>query len=291
MRSNAPMPTPPGAIRPIQAESPDAVYTALETRANGLRQAEVDERLRRYGPNLLEQVGRQALVRRFLANFTHPMAVLLWTGGLIAFIAQMPQLGVAIWLVNLINGVFSFWQEYHAEKATEALRQLLPSYARVVREGHEQRIPAEHLVPGDVLLLGEGDHLSADARLVQAVDLRVDQSALTGESLPVRKACDAVMASGQVPLTDLPNLVFAGTNVLTGAGVAVVIETGTQTTFGKIAQLTQRVQAAQSPLQRELKHTTRLVTIISVCAGILLFVLAVALVGIDRLTPLSSRWG
>lgn len=120
------------------------------------------------------------------------MAVLLWAGGLVAFITQAPQLGMAIWLVNLINGVFSFWQEYHAEKATEALRQLLPSYARVAREGHEQRIPAEQLVPGDVLLLGEGDHLSADARLVQSVDLRVDQSTLTRS---VRKACDAVISA------------------------------------------------------------------------------------------------
>ncbi len=199
MVSDAPIPTLPSALRSIQAESAaaesaEAVYAALRTRADGLTSAEVDERLRQFGPNALQRVGRGALLRRFLANFTHLMALLLWVGGLVAFVTQTPELGVAIWMVNLINGVFSFWQEYRAEKATEALRQLLPSYARVVREGREQRILIEQLVPGDVLLLGEGDHLLADARLVQAVDLRVDQSALTGESRPVRKTSEAVAA-------------------------------------------------------------------------------------------------
>ena len=109
------------------------------------------------------------------------------------FIAQMPQLGIAIWMVNVINGVFSFWQEFKAEKATEALRKLLPTYARVLRDGEEQRIPAEELVPGDVMLLSEGDRISADARLVQEAELRADQSTLTGESHPVRKTSEAVL--------------------------------------------------------------------------------------------------
>ena len=108
--------------------------------------------------------------------------------GLLGFLAQMPQLGVAIWLVNLINGAFSFWQEYKAEQATAALLRLLPTYARVVRDGQEQL--ADELVPGDVILLAEGEHISADGRLVQAADLRVDQSTLTGESHPVRKTAE-----------------------------------------------------------------------------------------------------
>lgn len=125
------------------------------------------------------------------------MAILLWVAGLIAFLAQMPQLGIAVWMVNLINGAFAFWQEYRAEKSTEALKQLLPSYTRVLGDGKENRVPAEELVPGDVILLAEGDRVSADARLVQEAELRLDQSTLTGESRPVGKSSDA-MQSGSL---------------------------------------------------------------------------------------------
>src|SRR4029079_3902044 len=136
------------------------VYTTLETRPHGLTQAEAAERLQRYGPNLIQEIKGTPLILKFLANFTHLMAILLWIGGLVAFFAQMPQLGIAIWMVNLINGAFGFWQEYRAEQATAALRRLLPHYARVRREGREQRILAEELVPGDVMLLAEGEHIS-----------------------------------------------------------------------------------------------------------------------------------
>jgi len=105
----------------------------------------------------------------------------------LALLPVMPQLGVAIWLVNIINGVFSFWQEYKAEKATEALREMLPSYTRVMRDGEVQRILAQDLAPGDVILIEEGDRISADARLVDENELRADQSTLSGESHPVRK--------------------------------------------------------------------------------------------------------
>jgi len=174
-------------MRPIETVPLPDVYAALATQPQGLSHAEATVRLARYGPNTIRQVASTALVRKLLANFTHLMALLLWAGGLIGFLAQMPQLGLAIWLVNLINGAFSFWQEYKAEQATEALRRLLPTYARVRRDGEEQRLPAAELVPGDVLMLAEGDHISADCRLVEEAELRLDQSALTGESHSVRK--------------------------------------------------------------------------------------------------------
>ena len=184
------------------------------------------------------------------------MALLLWVGGLLGFLAQMPQLGIAIWLVNLINGAFSFWQEYKAEQATAALRQLLPTYARVVRDGQEQRLLAEELVPGDVMLLAEGDHISADGRLVHEAALRVDQSTLTGEAHPVRKTAEAVLRGG-LTRVELPNLVFAGTSVAAGTGRAVVCATGMATEFGKVAHLTQVVGDERSPLQHEMVHTTQ----------------------------------
>ncbi len=185
-------------------------YAALGTDARGLAAAEAAARLRSCGPNMLETVRRKPLIWTFLGQFTHLMALLLWVGGLVGFIAQMPQLAVAIWMVNLINGLFSFWQEYRAERATEALRALLPAHARVLRDGEVREILRAEVVPGDVLMLAEGDHISADGRLVEAHELRVDQSTLTGESRPVRKGAEAYAATAGERAA-LPNVVFAGT--------------------------------------------------------------------------------
>ena len=145
--------------RPIEALPLTDIYVALGTQPEGLTHAEAATRLQHYGRNTIRTVETTPLVRKLLANFTHLMALLLWAGGLLGFLAQMPQLGMAIWLVNLINGAFSFWQEYKAEQATTALRRLLSTYARVLRDGQEQRLLAEALVPGDVMLLAEGDHI------------------------------------------------------------------------------------------------------------------------------------
>jgi magnesium-transporting ATPase (P-type) len=138
-----------------------------------LTYTEAAVRLQHYGRDTIATGATTPLFRKFLSHFTHLMALLLWGGGLLGFLTQMPQLGLAVWLVNLINGAFSFWQEYKAEQAPAALQRLLPTYARVLRDGQEQRLLAEELVPGDVILLAEGDHISADGRLVQAADLRV----------------------------------------------------------------------------------------------------------------------
>ncbi|MCS6926891.1 MAG: cation-transporting P-type ATPase [Candidatus Binatia bacterium] len=254
-----------------------AVYEALHSRPQGLTQAEARVRLQRYGRNTIQRIATGSLSRKFLSHFTHMMALLLWLGGLIGFLAQLPQLGVAIWLVNCLNGIFSFWQEYKAEQAITALRRVLPTYARVLRDGQEQRIVAEELVPGDVLLLAAGDLISADARVVQETELRVDQSTLTGESHPVRKTAEAMLGSDAMRRAELPNLVFAGTSVAAGTGTAVVFATGMNSEFGKLAHLTQSVTADLSPLQREMQRTTKVITVIAVAVGSLFFVLALAL--------------
>ena len=252
------------------------VYSSLKTRPQGLSQEEADLRLGQVGRNALQEIKGKPLYLKFLSNFTHLMAILLWIGGLVAFFAQMPQLGVAVWMVNIINGAFAFWQEYRAEKATEALKRLLPSYSRVLRDGEEKLVLAEELVPGDVILLAEGDRVSADARLVQDAELRLDQSTLTGESRPVRKSSYAI-ESGSLLTAELPNLVFAGTTVASGTGKAVVFATGMNTQFGKIADLTQSVGEELSPLQKEMVTVTRVVTIIALAVGVLFFLLAVTL--------------
>lgn len=252
-----------------------AVYAAVASRPQGLTHAEANERLRQYGRNTLQEVASISLGRKFVAQCTHLMALLLWVGGALGFLAQMPALGAAIWTVNMINGLFSFWQEYKAEKAVVALRQLLPTYSRVLRDGVEQRLLAEELTPGDVILLIEGEHISADARLVQETEIRVDQSTLTGESHPVRKTAEAVLRQDHTR-AEIPNLVFAGTSVVAGVGKAVVFATAMQTEFGKIAHLTQEVRETLSPLQREMSRVTQIVTVIAVSVGVLFFALATA---------------
>ena len=229
-----------------------AVFTALETRPGGLTQAEAAARLQQFGPNVIREAKGKPLYLKLLANFTHLMAILLWVGGALAFVAGMPQLGIAVWMVVVINGVFSFWQEYKAEKATEALRKLLPTYARVLRDGQEMRILAEELAPGDIMLLAEGDAISADGRLVQEAELRVDQSTLSGESHPVRKSVEPVESAG-LARVELPNLIFAGTHVAAGTGRAVVFATGMETEFGQIAGMTQSMEDLLSPLQKEIQ--------------------------------------
>ena len=249
------------------------VYEQLNSTPAGLTQVEAAERLRVVGPNTIRKIRGKPLIVKFIADFTHVMALLLWAGGFIAFFAGMPELGYAVWMVNIINGLFSFWQEFKAEKATEALQTLLPTYARVLRDGEEIRIHAAELVPGDLMLLAEGDHISADGRLVQEAELRVDQSTLSGESHPSSKTNEAI-TEANLAHTELPNLVFAGTSVVAGTGKAIVFATGMQTEFGNIAHLTQSLGEELSPLQKEIAVITKIVTLVAVGAGLLFFLVA-----------------
>lgn len=256
------------------------VYSHLNSGPSGLTSSEADIRLLKNGRNTLIKPPKRSIIRKLFSNFTHLMAVLLWIGGSIAIIADMPQLGIAVWMVNLINGLFSFWQEYRAEKASEALMKLLPRHARVIRDGVPIEIDAEELVPGDLMVLSEGDHISADGRLVQAAALRVDQSTLTGESFPVKKTSDPYTESGLSQI-EYPNLVFAGTNVVSGTGLVVLSTTGMGTEFGKVAGLTQGMEEEKSPLQQEMIHVTRMITTVAVTVGTLFFILLIIL------TPVS----
>ena len=205
------------ALDAIRKAPVDGVFGQLETARVGLASDEAAVRQGRFGKNVIQSEKKKSPVIAFLANFTHLMAVLLWVAGTIAFIAGLPELGVAVWLVNIINGVFSFWQEARASQATEALKKMLPAYATVIRDGQEQKILAEDLVPGDVMLLAEGDKISADARVIASSDLQVNQSTLNGESTPSRKTADAVLEEG-LSAAEIPNLVFAGTSVSEGNG-------------------------------------------------------------------------
>jgi Ca2+-transporting ATPase len=259
---------------------PEAAMAALGSRRFGLSKAEVAERLARYGHNTLPRLRRRPWYLELAANFIYLFALLLWAGAGLAWVAGMPQLAWAIIAVILINGLFSFWQEYQAERAAEALEALLPRQVTVKREGQTQLVPTSEIALGDLLLLSEGEATPADARLISAAGVRLDVSSLTGESRPIPRTVKCIGAAPDAGAVTLSNLVFAGTTVASGCGEAVVFATGANTEFGRIAQLTQSQAERPSPLQRELKRVTRVVTILAVGLGIAFFFIGVKLGGL-----------
>src|SRR5512144_544001 len=169
---------------PLHALGAPEVLRELETSPEGLSPDAARARLDLYGPNTLRQPPPAPAWRRLGGHLTHLMALLLWAAGALALAGHRPVLGLVIWVVVLVNAGFSFWQEYRAQRAVAALSRVLPAYARVVRAGQEASLPASELVPGDVLVLAEGDNISADARVVEEYGLRVNQATLTGEAMP-----------------------------------------------------------------------------------------------------------
>ncbi len=156
----------------------------------------------------------------------------------------------------------------------KALQSLLPTFTRLAREGSEVKVPASEVVPGDILVLAEGDHIPADARVVEEYGLRVNNSTLTGEAVPARKTADASLREGMSEL-ERPNLVFAGTSVVSGTARAVVYATGMLTQFGRIAHLTQTVHEEPSPLQKELSRLTQRLTLVALGLGVLVFIIGI----------------
>jgi Ca2+-transporting ATPase len=252
------------------------ILALLSSAPGGLTASEAARRLEADGLNRLERVARRPLGLRLLAQFTSFFALLLWVGGALAFLAGLAELGWAVFVVIVVNGLFSFWQEYRAERSIEALQRLLPQQVVALRDGTEIAASAETLVAGDVVLLEEGQQVPADGQLLDAAGLRIDQSALTGESHPVLKMPARTPPRDGVPRLERPELVFAGTGVAAGQGRFVVTSTAMTTEIGAIARLTQTVAETPSPLQREMVRVTRLVTMLAVGSGVVFFALGVA---------------
>jgi magnesium-transporting ATPase (P-type) len=243
----------------------DLLLRHLGTRREGLSEREAARRLEQHGPNEIQRREGPGRLRELARQFTHPLALLLWAAALFAFVGGLSPLALAIVAVIALNAVFAFFQELQAEKATEALKRYLPPRARVRRGDRTVEVEAAALVPGDLLLLSEGDRLSADARLIYG-SVEVDMSPLTGESQPVARGA----ARGRPAPSPLESddLVFSGTLVTGGEAEAVVYATGMATQLGRIAALTQRVQAEVSPLQVQVNQAARLIAAVAVGAGL-----------------------
>jgi Ca2+-transporting ATPase len=264
----------------IWTQSPEAVYEILSTSPEGLSSQEAESRLHHYGYNELPEPAHRPLLLRFIDQLTHFMALLLWVAGILAFISGTPQLGWAIWAVIWINAIFSFSQEFQAERALSALKQVLPTQVKVYRDGNIKQILARELVPGDVMQLEEGDRISADARLVSSQSLSVDVSVLTGESLPVARYSEPVLDEHLRP-AEVANLIFAGSMVASGRGLAVVSATGLQTEFGHVAHLTTAVKREPSTLEVQIVRIVRVITAIALFMGVSSFFLTSIVVGME----------
>jgi Ca2+-transporting ATPase len=242
------------------------VYDALETSTNGLTDAEADTRLLLYGQNLLSKQEKTSFWEKLALEFTRPAAVVLLFVGLVALLQQDGIVAGIIGSIVVINTALSFWREYRAEQAIEKLRQLLPSFTHIIRDGIENYIPTRDVVPGDVLVLAEGDNIPADARVIEEYGLRTNNATLTGEAIPARKMADPSYHTGISEL-EQPNLIYAGTSVASGTGRAVVYATGMMTQFGRIAHLTQSITEEPTAFQKELNKLSKVTAWVALLIG------------------------
>ncbi|MGH2922274.1 MAG: cation-translocating P-type ATPase, partial [Gaiellaceae bacterium] len=234
------------------------VSRRLETRPDaGLSEAEAERRLEEYGPNELEAARAAAPWELLLEQFKNVLILILLAAVGLSIVLGHATEAIVIAAIVLLAALLGFVQEFRAERAIEALRQMAAPSATVVRDGKEIDIPAQELVPGDVMLLRAGDHVSADGRLAQAVNLQVEESALTGESLPVEKHTEA-LADGKLPVGDRTNMVYSGTAISYGRGSALVVATGMGTEFGGIARLLETIERVKTPLQLSLDRVAML---------------------------------
>ena len=232
-------------------KSTEGALTEVNSSTDGLTSAEAAQRLGEYGPNELTAAHRVSPWQILFDQFKNILIlILLGATGISLFLGHGVE-SIVIAVIVLFAVFLGFIQEYRAERAIEALKQMAAPTATVLRDGEEIKIPARELVPGDVIILHTGDRVPADARLLESINIQVEEAALTGESVPVEKHSRALESNG-LAIGDRKNMVYAGTAVTYGRGRGLVIATGMQTEFGKIAQLLQTVETGKTPLQQNL---------------------------------------
>ncbi|MDH7499555.1 MAG: HAD-IC family P-type ATPase, partial [candidate division NC10 bacterium] len=241
--------------------SAEEVLKFFDADPSGLSRGSVAERLKRYGLNELEEKGRTPWPVVFLRQFASPLIyILLIAAAIDLILLNKPTDAAVILAVVLLNSIIGFFQEHKAERTMEALKRLTAPQAKVLREGMVVRVPASHLVPGDVILLEAGDRIPADGRLFQATNLSVDESLLTGESVPVEKFIAPI--EGEATVADMGNMVHMGCSVTRGKGLAVVTATGMNTEIGKITAQVREVKPPPTPLQINVARLGRYVGIL-----------------------------
>jgi len=249
----------------------------------GLSSDEAERRIVQYGLNQLDKGEKKSPLMLFIEQFRDPLIFILLAALIISVIIgvfshdEQEKVeyfidAAAISVIVLFNAFFGFIQEYRAEKSIEALKSMAAPYTTVSREGQKVRIEAKYLIPGDIVYLEEGDKVPADARLLQSMALRVDESTLTGESFPVAKNANDSIISG-APLAEITNSVFSGTNITRGRGQAIVVHTGMKTEFGKIAKGLMDEVKEETPLQKRLSVLGKWIGIASIliCTTIFFF--------------------
>jgi calcium-translocating P-type ATPase len=263
----------PATGRAIDAEeAADLLLRDLRSGREGLTGSESKRRLVQYGPNELRRRGGLRWPVELARQFTHPLALLLWAAAGLAWLVGIVAVAVAIVVVIIVNAIFAFIQEAQAERAVEALAEFLPEEATVIRDGAPTTVPARELVPGDMLVVREGERISADARLLQGA-VEIDASTLTGESVPVLRSAELLDTS--VPLVQARDLVLSGTVCTEGDARALIFATGMNTELGRIAALSERVGGEMSPLEEQVRRVAWLIALIATAMGIAFIPIAV----------------
>jgi len=267
--------------KPWHAMEIQQVFDALECSPKGLTSAEADRRLQKFGYNELVERKRATPLQILLNQFKDIFVIMLLVAIVFSVIIGWYKGGefeeyvdaITIGAIVALNAVVGFVQEYRSEKAIEAMKKLAAPRARVLRDGKETIIPAREVVPGDVILIEAGDRIPADARLFEVVDLKTEEAALTGESVPVDKATEVL--DEKTPVSDRRNMVFMGTHATYGRGKAVVVATGMSTEFGKIAEMVQAVEEEETPLKQKLERFAKKLAVIIVIACAVIFILEI----------------
>jgi len=272
-------------------KSTDEVFRQLNTREEGLSEQEVKTRLQEYGLNELKEKKRRTPLQMFLSEFKDIFILLLIAATIFSVVIgyyelQQPPLpgeppkdaletyadAIVIGAIVILVAIAGFVQEYRAEKALDALRKLAAPKARVMRDSREAIVPAREIVPGDIVVLESGDHIPADARLVESIELKTNEAILTGESTPTNKDALATL-SADTNVNDRRNMVFTATHVVYGRGKAIVTSTGMKTEFGKIAELVQEAEEEETPLQKKLDSFAKKIAKVVVAVCIVIFAL------------------
>ena len=259
-------------------ESASVLQAVGSARETGLSAKEAEKRLEENGKNKLVAAKKESLVRRFFEQLADPMIIILIVAAVISGVlavveSEFPTDVIIIMAVVLINAVLGVFQESKAEKAIEALQEMSAAQSKVLRDGKIVSVPSEELVVGDIVLLEAGDAVPADGRILESASLKIEEAALTGESVPVDKIADAIQTGDNkdVSLGDRKNMVYMGSTVVYGRGVAVVTATGMDTEMGKIAGALALAEESKTPLQIKLGQLSKILTWLVLGISVIVF--------------------